>query len=175
MRDYITVNGGLRIPLDLIRSIRAIDADEQARISAAYKDIDGSQFHTKIEYDRDAVKDAAAMRLPSVVRETTEAIRSQVPMVNVGSMIFVQAYALTARELTDEDRAWIAARQENFGDDRQKTTYRSKVTTPGGTVWSTGTPDQIMDRRSKSLAAARSRDAANDAGAAAGAPRASNG
>lgn len=120
--------------------------EDKARAKDSLKDkkgidIDAARVNIRIELGDKSSK---------LAQESLDAIREQgVALVNLGSDRFVPAANITGAEaFTKED----AERLE--GEDYTlKQTFRSKVDTRAGTVLSSATPVQIMDRRAKAMEA----------------------
>lgn len=135
------------VPLDTVRIIRPMSDEEKDRAKASLKekrgiDIDTGRVSIRIEFGDKSSK---------LARENLEALRAQgIALVNMGSDRYVPAANITAAEAFSKDDA-----DRLKGDEYTlKQTFRAKVETKAGTVLSSATPQQIMDRRAKALEAA---------------------
>jgi len=142
---YTTHEGVTKlVPLDTIRLIRPMTDEDKERARESLKekrgiDIDAARVNIRIEFGDKTSK---------LAQESLDAIKEQgVPLVNLGSDRYVPATNITGAEaFTKEDADRLK------GDDYTlKQTFRSKVETRAGTVLSSATPLQIMDRRSKAM------------------------
>lgn len=134
------------VPLDTVRLIRPMTDEDKERAKDALKekrgiDLDAARVNVRIEFGDKSSK---------LARETLDALKEQgVALVNMGSDRYVPAANITGAEaFTKED-----ADRLKDGDYTLKQTFRSKVETKAGTVLSSATPVQIMDRRAKALEA----------------------
>jgi hypothetical protein len=142
---YTTHEGVTKlVPLDTIRLIRPMSDDDKARAKESLKDkkgidIDAARVNIRIEFGDKTSK---------LARENLEALREQgIALVNLGSDRYVPAANITGAEaFTKED-----AERLKGEDYTLKQTFRSKVETKAGTVLSSATPVQIMDRRAKAM------------------------
>lgn len=141
---YTTHEGVVRtVPLDTIRLIKPLTADDKAKAAAGLKekgiDIDPDRVCARIEF---------ADKSSRLAREGVDAFREQgVGLVNLGSDRYTPATNITAAEaFTKED-----AERLKGEDYTLKGTFRSKVETKAGVVLSSAHPQQVMDRRAKAL------------------------
>lgn len=132
------------VPLDTVRLIRPMTDDDKERAKDSLKqnkgiDIDTARVSVRIEFGDKTSK---------LARETLDAIREQgVALVNMGSDRFVPAANITGAEEFSKDDA-----ERLKGEDYTlNQTFRSKVETKAGTILSSATPVQIMDRRAKAM------------------------
>lgn len=132
------------VPLDTVRLIRPMTDDDKERAKDSLKqnkgiDIDTARVSVRIEFGDKTSK---------LARETLDAIREQgVALVNMGSDRFVPAANITGAEEFSKDDA-----ERLKGEDYTlNQTFRSKVDTKAGTILSSATPVQIMDRRAKAM------------------------
>ncbi len=142
---YTTHEGVTKlVPLDTIRLIRPMSNEDKARTQESLKekrgiDIDAARVNIRIEFGDKSSK---------LAQESLDAIKEQgVALVNLGSDRYVPATNITGAEaFTKEDADRLK------GDDYTlKQTFRSKVETRAGTVLSSATPVQIMERRAKAM------------------------
>lgn len=142
---YTTHEGVSKVvPLDTVRLIKPMTDDDKQRAKTALKeknsiDIDAARVHIRIEFGDKSSR---------LAQETLDAIREQgVALVNLGSDRYVPAANITGAEAFDKEDA-----DRLKGEDYTLTqTFRSKVETRAGTVLSSATPVQIMDRRAKAM------------------------
>jgi hypothetical protein len=144
---YTTHEGVTKyVPLDTIRIIRPMTDEDKGRAKESLKekrdiDIDAARVNVRIEFGDKSSK---------LAQESLEAIREQgVALVNLGSDRYVPATNIIGAEaFTKEDADRLKGEDYTL-----KQTFRSKVETRAGTVLSSATPVQIMDRRSKAMEA----------------------
>lgn len=132
------------VPVDTIRLVRPMGKEDKARAREGLKEKRGIEIDT----DRVNVRIEFADKSSKLARETLDAMREQgVALVNLGSDRYAPAVNITAAEaFTAEDAEKLS------GDDYVlKQTFRAKVETRAGTVLSSATPQQVMDRRAKAL------------------------
>ena len=142
---YTTHEGVSKIvPLDTIRLIRPLTDEDKSKAQTSLKEKRGIEIDT----GRLSVRIEFADKTSKLARETLEAIQKQgVPLVNVGSDRYVPAVNITGAEAFTKDDA-----ERLKGDDYTLSqTFRAKVETRAGTLLSSATPVQIMDRRAKAL------------------------
>jgi len=132
------------VPLDTIRLIRPLTDDDKTRAKESLKekkgiDIDPARISIRIEF---------ADKTSKLARETLDAFKEQgVGLVNLGGDRFVPAINITGAEAFTKDDA-----ERLKGEDYTLAqTFRAKVETRAGTVLSSATPAQVMDRRAKAL------------------------
>lgn len=144
---YTTHEGVTKlVPLDTIRLIRPMTEEDKARAKDSLKekrgiDIDAARVNVRIEFGDKSSK---------LAQESLDAIREQgVALVNMGSDRYVPAANITGAEaFTKEDAERLKGEEYTL-----KQTFRSKVETKAGTILSSATPVQIMDRRAKAIEA----------------------
>lgn len=134
------------VPLDTVRLIKPMTDDDKARAKVSLKekrgiDIDEARVNIRIEFGDKSSK---------LAQESIEALREQgVALVNLGSDRYVPATNITGAEVfSKEDGDRLKGEDYTL-----KQTFRCKVDTRAGTVLSSATPAQIMDRRSKAMEA----------------------
>lgn len=132
------------VPLDTIRLIRPMTDEDKVKAKDSLKekkgvDIDTARVSVRIEF---------ADKSSKLARETLDAFKEQgVGLVNLGSDRFVPAVNITAAEVFSKDDAdRLKGEDYTLGQ-----TFRAKVETRAGTVLSSATPVQVMDRRAKAL------------------------
>lgn len=132
------------VPLDTIRLIRPMTEEDKERAKESLKekrgiDIDATRVNVRIEFGDKTSK---------LAQESLDAIKEQgIALVNLGSERYVPATNITGAEVfTKEDADRLKGEDYTL-----KQTFRSKVETRAGTVLSSATPVQIMDRRSKAM------------------------
>lgn len=149
MSNSIKINSGSMVPTDTIRFIKPIDNEERERIAERY-DIDGGNYHVSIQFADKSTK---------LATETLDDIRAQgIALINIGADRHVLALNIKSADPFTKDDA------RKLSDDRGYSlsqTFRSRIDTTAGTLLSSATPAQVMDRRAKAIE-----------GASAGAPRA---
>ena len=142
---YTTHEGVTKVvPLDTVRLIRPLTDDDKARAQTSLKEKRGIDIDT----DRVSIRIEFADKTSKLARESLDAIQKQgVGLVNVGSDRYVPAVNITGAEnFTKEDAERLK------GDDYTlNQTFRAKVETRAGTLLSSATPAQVMDRRAKAL------------------------
>ena len=96
-------------------------------------------------------------RLIAERRAKLAALRTQgIALVNMGSERYVPAANITGAEAFTKDDA-----ERLKGEDYTLSqTFRAKVETKAGTILSSATPAQVMNRRAKAIEAANSNNAA---------------
>lgn len=134
------------VPLDTVRLVRPMTEDDKIRARDSLKekrgiDIDAARVNVRIEFGDKSSK---------LAQETLDALREQgIALVNLGSDRYVPAANITGAEaFTKEDADRLKGEDYTL-----KQTFRSKVDTRAGTVLSSATPVQIMDRRAKAIEA----------------------
>ncbi|MCZ7593689.1 MAG: hypothetical protein M5U16_01330 [Hyphomicrobium sp.] len=152
---YTTHEGVLRtVPLDTVRLIRPLTDEDKERVKESLKEKRGIEIDTA----RVSIRIEFGDKTSKLARENLEGLRTQgIALVNMGSDRFVPAANITAAEaFTKED-----ADRLKEDDYTLKQTFRAKVDTKAGTVLSSATPQQVMDRRAKALEAANSNNPAS--------------
>lgn len=137
------------VPLDTIRVIKPLTDEDKAKAKASLKekrgiDIDTARISIRIEFGDKTSK---------LARENLEGLRTQgIALVNMGSERYVPAANITGAEAFTKDDA-----ERLKGEDYTLSqTFRAKVETKAGTILSSATPAQVMDRRAKAIEAANS-------------------
>lgn len=132
------------VPVDTIRLIRPMTDEDKAKAKDSLKenrgiDIDTQRINVRIEF---------ADKSSKLARETIDTLREQgVGLVNLGNDRYTPAINVTAAEAFTKDDA-----ERLKGEDYTLSqTFRAKVETRAGTVLSSATPAQVMDRRAKAL------------------------
>lgn len=142
---FTTHEGVVRtVPIDTVRLIRPMTADDKAKAKASLKegkgvDIDAERINVRIEFSDKSSK---------LGRETLDALREQgVGLVNLGSDRYAPAVNITAAEaFTKEDAERLKGEDYTLAQ-----SFRAKVETRAGAILSSATPAQVMDRRAKAL------------------------
>ena len=139
MSNILKINADNIIPVDTIRFIKTLTVDERARIAERYE-VDGSAFNVSIQFADKSVK---------LATETIDEVRGQgVALVNIGADRHVVAQNIKSAAPFSKDEA------QKLVEDRGYTlaqTFRSRIDTTAGTLLSSATPTQVMDRRAKAL------------------------
>lgn len=132
------------VPLDTVRLVRPMTEEDKARAKDSLKEkkgveIDTARVNVRIEFGD---------RSSKLAQESLDAFREQgVALVNLGSDRYVPAANITGAEnFTKEDADRLKGEDYTL-----KQSFRSKVETKAGTVLSSATPVQIMDRRAKAI------------------------
>jgi hypothetical protein len=135
----LKINGTRIVPVDTIRFIKPM-TDEDRNRAGGKLEIDASKFNVRIEFADKSTKLAV---------ETIEQIERQgVVLVNIGADRHVPAVTIrAAEEWSKED----AAKLKDSGDYTLSQEFRSRVETTAGTILSTLTPEQVMERRGRAL------------------------
>lgn len=134
------------VPIDTVRIVKPLSAEDKERAKEALKDkkgidIDTARVNVRIEFGDKSSK---------LAQETLDTLREQgVALVNLGSDRYAPAANITGAEaFTKEDAERLKGEEYTL-----KQTFRSKVDTRAGTVLSSATPVQVMDRRAKAMEA----------------------
>jgi len=143
--QYTTHEGVTRtVPVDTVRLIRPMTEEDKSKAKESLKEkrdieIDTKRINVRIEFSDKSSR---------LARETLDALREQgVGLVNLGGDRFTPAANITAAEaFTKDDAERLKGEDYTLGQ-----TFRSKVETRAGTVLSSATPAQVMDRRAKAL------------------------
>ena len=135
----LRINGSRVVPVDTIRFIKPL-TDEDRSKAGGKLEIDASKFNVRIEF---------ADKSSKLAVETLDQIQGQgVGLVNIGADRHVPAVNIKAAEdWSKED----AAKLKDSGDYTLSQNFQSRVETSAGTILSTATPEQVMERRSKAL------------------------
>ena len=142
---YTTHEGVERtVPVDTVRLIRPLTDEDKAKAKDSLKenrgiDIDPKRINVRIEF---------ADKTSKLARESVDALREQgVGLVNMGGDRFTPAINITSAEpFTKDDAERLKGEDYTLGQ-----TFRAKVETRAGTILSSATPQQVMDRRAKAL------------------------
>jgi len=142
---FTTHEGVLKtVPLDTVRLVKPMTAEDKARAKDKLKEKSGIE----LDADRVSVRIEFADKSSKLAREGLDAIREQgVALVNLGSDRYAPAVNITAAETFTKDDA---ERLKN-ADYALNQTFRSKVETRAGTILSSATPAQVMERRARAL------------------------
>lgn len=139
MIKSIMINSTTVIPADNIRFIKTIDDDERARIAERYG-VDGGNYNISIQFADKSTK---------LATETLDEVRDQgVGLVNVGGDRHIIAANIKAAEAFSKKDAEALGEKGGYTINQ---TFRSRVETTAGTLLSSATPAQIMDRRAKAM------------------------
>jgi hypothetical protein len=132
------------VPLDTVRLVKPLSEDDKERTKESLKekrgvDIDTTRLTVRIEF---------ADRTSKLARESLDDLREQgVALVNMGADRFVPAANITGAEaFSTEDAERLKSEEYTLNQ-----AFRAKVDTKAGTLLSSATPVQIMDRRAKAL------------------------
>jgi hypothetical protein len=139
MSKSIKINSGSIIPTDTIRFVRPIDDNERARLVERYGE-EASGFNLSIQFADKSTK---------LARETLDQVREQgIALVNIGANRHVVAANIKEARPFTKDEADKLANDKGYTLNQ---TFRARVETTAGTLLSSATPQQIMDRRAKAL------------------------
>lgn len=132
------------VPVDTVRLIRPLTEDDKVKAKESLKEKKG----VELDMSRLAVRIEFSDKSSKLARESLDALKEQgVGLVNLGSDRFVPAVNITAAEVFSKDDAdRLKGEDYTLGQ-----TFRAKVETRAGTVLSSATPVQVMDRRAKAL------------------------
>lgn len=132
------------VPVDTVRLIRPLTEDDKVKAKESLKEKKGVEIDTS----RVCVRIEFSDKSSKLARESLDALKEQgVGLVNLGSDRFVPAVNITAAEVFSKDDAdRLKGEDYTLGQ-----TFRAKVETRAGTVLSSATPVQVMDRRAKAL------------------------
>lgn len=135
----LKINGTRIVPIDTVRFIKPLSAEDRSRAGDRLE-IDASKFNVRIEFSDKSTKLAV---------ETLEQIERQgVGLVPIGADRHVPAINIKAAEAWSKEDA---AKLKDSGDYTLSQEFRSRVETTAGTILSTATPEQVMERRGKAL------------------------
>lgn len=140
MSKTLKINGSTAIPVSAIRRIRAVTEEDRARIAERYEQVeDASKYQLQIEF---------ADKTTKLATETLDDIRAQgVAIVNLGGDRFVPATNIKfAEPFTKEDANKVKEKDYTLSQN-----FRSRVETTAGTVLSSATPAQVIERREKAI------------------------
>ncbi len=139
MSKPIKINSGSLVPADTIRFIKAIDDEERTRIAERYG-VDGAKYNVSIQFGDKTTKLAA---------ETLDEIRAQgVALINIGADRHVVAQNIKSADPFSKDDAKKLSEDRGYSLGQ---TFRSRINTTAGTLLSSATPEQVMDRRAKAI------------------------
>jgi hypothetical protein len=135
----LRINGSRVIPVNTIRFIKPL-TDEDRSKAGGKLDIDASKFNVRIEF---------ADKSSKLAVETLDQLRGQgIGLVDIGGERHVPAINIKAADdWSKED----AAKLKDSGDYTLSQNFRSRVETSAGTILSTSTPEQVMERRSRAM------------------------
>lgn len=139
MSKTLKINGGTVVPVSNVRRIKAIDDAERAKVAERY-DIEADAFNIQIEFADKSTK---------LARETLDQVRAQgIGLVNIGGDRFVPADNIKSADLlSKEDIAKMTEKGLTLSQ-----TFRSRVETTAGTLLSSATPAQVIERAEKAKA-----------------------
>ena len=140
MSKTLKINGSTAVPVSAIRKIKPITDEDRTRIAARYEKVeDASRFQLQIEF---------ADKTTKLAVETLDDIRGQgVALVNLGSNRFIPATNIkSAQPFTKDDADKVRGKDYTLNDN-----FRSRVETTAGTLLSSATAGQVIDRREKAL------------------------
>ena len=141
MTKSIKINSGSLVPADAIRFIRPIDDTERARLVERYGE-DASGFNVSIQF---------ADKSSKLATQTLDEVRAQgIGLVNIGADRHVVADNIRQADPFTADDAKKLTEGKGY---QMNQTFRSRVDTTAGTLLSSATPEQVMQRRSKALEA----------------------
>ena len=132
------------VPLDTVRLVKPLSEEDKERTKENLKEKRGIDIDT----DRLTIRIEFADRTSKLARETLDDLRQQgVALVNMGAERFVPAANITGAEaFSNEDAERLKGEEYTLNQ-----AFRAKVDTKAGTLLSSATPVQIMDRRAKAL------------------------
>ncbi len=142
MSKSLKINGSTILPVHNIRTIRPITDEDRARMAAKYeKPVE--------EFAAKKVSIEFADKSNKTADLTIDDVRAQgVALVNVGNDRFVPAANIrSADPFSKED----AAKLKEGGDYTLTQTFRSRVDTTAGTILSSATAQQVVERAAKAL------------------------
>ncbi len=141
MSKSLKVNNSMVVPVHNIRSIRPVTDEDRARMTEKYgKDVADKKI--SIEFADKSVKTSAL---------DLDAVRSQgVALVNIGNDRFVPAANIKSAEMLSKDDI---EKLKEGGKYTLTQTFRSRVETTAGSLLSSATPQQVIDRAATALEA----------------------
>lgn len=142
MTKILKINGSTAVPVSAIRRIRPMTDEDRNRIAERYDQVeDPNKFKLQIEF---------ADKTTRLVSETLDDIRAQgVAIVNLGSDRYVPAANIKfAEPFTKDDADKVKEKDYTLSQ-----TFRSRVETTAGTLLSSATPEQVVQRREKAIEA----------------------
>ena len=142
MSKTLKINGSTAVPVSAIRKIKPITDEDRTRIAARYENLDAeaaAKFQIQIEF---------ADKTTKLATDSLDDIKGQgVALVNLGSDRFVPATNIkSADPFTKEDAERVKGK-----DYKLSATFRSRVDTTAGTLLSSATPAQVIERREKAI------------------------
>lgn len=142
MSKTLKINGGTVLPVHNIRTIRPITDEERAKMAEKYGKPIGD-FKTKQITIQFADKSSKTADI------SLDQVREQgVGLVNTGNDRFVPAANIKSAAVFSKDDA---AKLKSDGDYTLTQTFRSRVETTAGTLLSSATAQQIIERAAKAL------------------------
>lgn len=144
MNKTLKINGTTILPVHNIRTIKPINDEERARMAAKYgkpaDDFAGKNISIQF-----------ADKTSKTAELTLDDVRGQgIALVNAGADRFVPAANIKSAEPFSKDDA---AKLKDGGDYTLTQTFRSRVETTAGTILSSATAQQIVERAAKALEA----------------------
>jgi hypothetical protein len=144
MSKTLKINGSTIVPVHNIRTIKAITADERARMAEKY----GKPVE---EFAGRNISIQFADKTSKTADLTLDDVRGQgIALVNAGADRFLPAINVKSAEPFTKDDA---AKLKDGGDYTLTQTFRSRVDTTAGTILSSATAQQIVERAAKALEA----------------------
>jgi hypothetical protein len=142
MSKTLKINGGTVLPVHNIRSIRPITDEERANMAKKY-DKPVADFKAKQITIQFADKSSRTADI------TLDQVREQgVGLVNLGNDRYVPAANIKAAEVFSKADA---DKLKADGDYTLSQTFRSRVETTAGTLLSSATAQQVIERTAKAL------------------------
>ena len=139
MKNSLTINAGSVVPVDTIRFIRPIGAEERTRLVERYGE-DAADFNISLYFADKSTK---------LAKQSLDDVRGQgIGLVNVGADRHVVAANIKRADPFTKDDAAKLVGERGY---TLSQTFRSRVETTADTVLSSATPAQIMERRSKAI------------------------
>jgi len=137
----LKINSGTIIPADNIRFVRPIGDEERTRLVERYGE-DAAGFNVSIQF---------ADKSSKLATQTLDEVREQgIGLVNIGADRHVIAANIKSADPFTADDAKKLTEGKGY---QMNQTFRSRVDTTAGTLLSSATPDQVMQRRAKALEA----------------------
>lgn len=142
MSKALKINNGTIIPVHNIRTIRPITDEERAKMAEKYnKPV--AEFAPKKITIQFADKSSKTADI-----DLDEVRKQGVALVNTGNERYVPAANIKSAEAFSKDDA---AKLKADGDYTLTQTFRSRVETTAGTILSSATAQQIIERAAKAL------------------------
>ena len=137
----LKINSGTIIPADNIRFVRPIGDEERTRLVERYGE-DAAGFNVSIQF---------ADKSSKLATQTLDEVREQgIGLVNIGADRHVIAANIKSADPFTADDAKKLTEGKGY---QMNQTFRSRVDTTAGTLLSSATPEQVMQRRGKALEA----------------------